>query len=60
MYHKAVIELGTMFEAEGMTEPKALFAVRELRWWVSSGQGERRTSSRGRSFVPVFQAATGN
>ena len=36
---KGVISMRTLFEAPGMTEPKPLFAIRELRWWVSTGLG---------------------
>ena len=34
------VSMRTLFEAPGMTEPKPLFAIRELRWWVASGLGE--------------------
>ena len=42
---KGAISMRTLFEAPGMTEPKPLFAIRELRWWVSAGLGEPSPSS---------------
>lgn len=40
LHAKGAIALDTLFEADGMTEPKPLFAIRELRWWLSNGPGE--------------------
>jgi len=37
---KGTVTMRTLFEAPGMTEPKPLFAIRELRWWVATGLGE--------------------
>ena len=37
---KGSVSMRTLFEAPSMMEPKPLFAIRELRWWVSTGLGE--------------------
>ena len=39
LYSRGVIDYKTIFWAPGMHEPAALGAIRELRWWISSGIG---------------------
>ena len=36
---KGIITSGTPFWAPGMVEPSPLAAIRELRWWISTGSG---------------------